>query len=113
MNKSAIILPLLVLLIITGNAFTLGERDEKPRQVEVSGIVRMVGNSPMNSLVISDENRDWYIEPKEEKKLMPFQQQTVTVKAQEYYCDRFFANGDPAGRQYFLKKIVIIEEQSE
>jgi hypothetical protein len=39
---------------------------------------------------------------------MPFQQQIVTVKAQEYYYDRFFANGTPAGKQYFFKKIVII-----
>jgi hypothetical protein len=108
MNKPAVIPPLLLLLIIAGNAFALGERDAKPRKVEVSGTVRMVGNSPMNSLVISNENRDWYIEPKEEKKLMPFQQQAVTVKAQEYYYDRTFADGSSAGRQYFLKKIVIV-----
>jgi hypothetical protein len=107
MNKPAVILPLLLLLIIAGTAFAFGGR-EKPREVEVSGRVRMVGNSPMNSLVISDENRDWYIEPNEEEKLMPFQQEIVTVKAQEYYYDRFFANGASAGRQYFLKNIVII-----
>jgi hypothetical protein len=111
MNKPAVILPLFILLCVAAAAFALGEREgngEKPREVEVSGRVRMVGNSPMSSLVISDENRDWHIEPKEEQKLMPFQQQMVTVKAQEYYRDLFFANGDSAGRQYFLKKIVII-----
>jgi hypothetical protein len=111
MNKPAVFLPPLIVLILAGTVFALGEREksgEKPRKVEVSGTVRMVGNSPMNSLVISDENRDWHIEPKEEKKLMPFQQQAVTVKAEEYYYDLTFANGGSAGRQYFLKKIVII-----
>jgi hypothetical protein len=108
MNKPAVILPLVIVLCIAGTAFALGKGDAKPRKVEVSGTVRMVGNSPMNSLIISGENRDWFIALKDEKKLMPFQQQIVTVKAQEYYFDRNYANGDFAGRQYFLKKIVII-----
>ena len=112
MKKTAAIVLRIMVLCIAGNAFALGEKEksgEKPRQVEVSGIVRMVGNSPMTALVISNENGDWYIEPKEERKLMPFQQQIVSVRAQEYYYDRFFANGSSAGRQYFIKKITIIK----
>ena len=111
MNKRAAVL-LFVLLYAAGNTFALGEREEnavKPQKVEVSGKVRMVGSSPMTSLVISGEDREWYIEREETKKLMEFQQQLVTVKAQEYYYDMVFANGTPAGRQYYLKNIVIIK----
>jgi len=111
MNKCAGVL-LFVLLYAAGNTLALGGKEEnsaKPQKVEVSGRVRMVGNSPMTSLVISGEDREWYIEQGETKKLMDFQQQLVTVKAQEYYYDRVFANGAPAGRQYYLKNIVIVK----
>jgi hypothetical protein len=111
-NRAAIVLFPLVLLCITVNAFALGNKDKdgsKPVKVEVSGMVRMVGNSPMNFLVISGENREWHIVSNEQEKLMPFQQQTVTVKAREYYYDRTFANGISAGRDYYLRNIVIIE----
>jgi hypothetical protein len=82
--------------------------DPKPLKVEVNGKVRMVGNSPMTFLVISGENREWYVEPDEQEKLAHLQQQTVTIKASEYYRDRVFANGRSAGRHYYLKDIVII-----
>ncbi|MCL2270182.1 MAG: hypothetical protein FWC24_02450 [Treponema sp.] len=106
---------LLLLLCVTGDAFAWGEKDGRAelRHVEASGIVRMVGNSPMNSLVISGEDREWHIESKETKKLMEFQQQTVTVKAQEYYHDLVFANGSSAGRQYYLKNIVIMKPKQQ
>jgi len=113
MRKSAVHLLLFFLLCIAANTFARGgeEKDHpKTRKVEISGKVRMVGNSPMTSLVISGENREWYIEPKEEKKLINFQQQTVTVRADEYYYDRVFANGASAGRQYYIKNIVVIRK---
>jgi hypothetical protein len=112
MSKFAMLLPLVFLCVIAGAA-ALGNKDgAKPVKVEVSGTVRMVGNTPMNFLVISGENREWRITPEEQEKLMPFQQQTVTVKAQEYYYDRSFANGTSAGREYYLKNIVIMKHQS-
>ena len=81
----------------------------EPQKVEVSGRVRLVGNSPMTSLVISGEDREWYIESGEKEKLMHLQQQNVTVIANEYYEDRVFANGTSAGRFYFLKDITVID----
>jgi hypothetical protein len=107
-SRPAIVLLPLVLLCITAGA--RGSNDgAKPVKVEVSGMVRMVGNSPMHFLVISGENREWHIVSDEQEKLMPFQQQIVTVRAREYYYDRTFANGMSAGREYYLKNIVIIE----
>jgi hypothetical protein len=108
-----VLVPLsLFFLCVAVNAFALGNKEKdgsKPQKVEISGIVRMVGNSPFSSLVISGEDREWYIVPEEQKKLMDLQHQMVTVKGQEYYYDRTFANGTYAGRQYYLKKIVIVK----
>jgi hypothetical protein len=98
--------------LCAANVFALGNKDKdasKPQKVEVSGIVRMVGSSPFSSLLISGESREWHIPPEEQKKLIDLQHQTVTVRAQEYYYDRTFANGTPAGREYYLKKIVIVK----
>ena len=109
-NPAAVIL-LLFFVLYAANIFALGREEKdrpKTRKVEISGRVRMVGNSPMTSLVISGENREWYIEPKEQDILIDFQQQTVTVRAEEYYYDRVFANGTSAGRQYYIKNIVLI-----
>ena len=113
---------LLLLLVSAGNLLPLGKREKKQtktqysepqrsslRKVEASGRVRMVGNSPMTSLVISGEDREWYIESGEKEKLMRLQQQNVIVIANEYYEDRVFANGVSAGRFYFLKDIVVVE----
>ena len=110
MNPCAVVLLVCSLWCVMGNASALGEKEHgtKPQKVEISGRVRMVGNSPMTSLVISGENREWHIAPEEEKKLLLLQQRIVTVKAQEYYYDRFFADGSPGGRFYYLKDIVII-----
>jgi hypothetical protein len=113
-----------LLLFTVGNLLPLG-RKEKSRsnsqnsepqrssllKVEASGRVRLVGSSPMTSLVISGKDREWYIESDEKEKLMHLQQQNVTVIANEYYEDRVFANGVSAGRFYFLKDIIVIDPQ--
>jgi len=87
-----------------------GSEKEKPgrQRIEVSGKVRLVGNSPMTYLVISADSREWHIEAKEQNKLMHLQQQTVTVSADEYYHDIYYANGNFAERHYYLKNITLI-----
>jgi hypothetical protein len=110
---------LFLLLFTARNLLPLGNREKtqaktqysEPQKVEASGKVRLVGNSPMTSLVISGEDREWYIESGEKKKLMHLQQQNVTVIANEYYEDLVFANGTPAGRFYYLKDIIVINPQ--
>jgi hypothetical protein len=103
---------LLVLVYVTGSVLAFGgkEKDKaQPAPVEASGRVRLTGNSPMAVLVITGENREWIVEPEEQQKLMHLQQQTVTVRGKEYYEDRVFANGSPAGRHYYLKDITGIK----
>jgi hypothetical protein len=107
----AAVLLTFVLLYAAGFIYARGESEKdtvKPQRVEVSGRVRMVGSSPMTSLVISGETREWYVEAAEKDKLMHLQQQTVTVRAQEYYQDMVFANGLSAGRHYYLKNITVV-----
>jgi hypothetical protein len=84
----------------------LAENEEMgDRQVRVSGRVRLVGSGLFPQLVISGEEREWYIDKEEESKLLEFQQQLVTVEGRESYTDLTFANGSPAGRRYTLKDI--------
>ena len=105
MNK--LLLLLVVLLCGAEPVPGMGKKDNA-QPVEVSGRVRLVGSSPMTSLVISGEEREWYIEQAEQGKLNHLQQQTVTVKAKEYYHDIVFANGTSGGRRYYLKDITVI-----
>jgi hypothetical protein len=74
-------------------------------RVRVSGRVRLVGTGLFPQLVISGQEREWYIDKEEEFKLLEFQQQLVTVEGRESYIDLTFANGFPAGRRYTLKDI--------
>jgi hypothetical protein len=109
MKNIKIIISISVLLLCAAlNVQAMGKKEPGQVKVTVSGTVRLVGSSPMSSLVITGEDREWYIEQSEERKLSQLQQQTVTVNATEYYVDLVFANGVPAGRRYFLKNITVV-----
>ena len=75
----------------------------------VTGAVRLVGNEPFSELVISGENREWYIAPTEEYKLRDLQQMIVTVEGIETVTNLRFANGFPAGERYTLDRITVKE----
>jgi hypothetical protein len=77
--------------------------------VQVTGRVRLVGNEPFTELVITGENRDWYIEKDEADKLNELQQRTVTVEGIQTVTTLYWAIGLPAGTRYSLKDIRIIE----
>jgi hypothetical protein len=112
MKNIKIIISISVLLFCTAlNVQAMGKKEPGQVKVTVSGTVRLVGSSPMSSLVITGEDREWYIEQSEERKLSQLQQQTVTVSGTEYYVDLVFANGVSAGRRYFLKNITVVRSQ--
>jgi hypothetical protein len=95
-----------------GDRAKQSQREEEGlREVAASGRVRLVGSSPITSLVITGEGREWHIEPEEKEKFMDLQQQEITFRAKEYYYDHIFANGTSAGRFYYLKDIVIIDQK--
>jgi hypothetical protein len=113
MKNLKIIISISVLLLYAAlNVQAMGKKEPGQVKVTVSGTVRLVGSSPMASLVITGEDREWHIEQAEERKLFHLQQQTVTVSGTEYYTDLVFANGVPAGRRYFLKNITVISPAS-
>jgi hypothetical protein len=77
-------------------------------KVRITGRLRMVGNSPFSELVISTEDREWYIDKKDEAPLRDLQQQIITVEGTETSIDLIFANGTPAGRRYTLRDVILI-----
>jgi hypothetical protein len=95
-------------LCIVFPALGLGQREAQKTAVEVSGRVRLVGSSPNTELVITGQDREWYVSAKDRKKLMKLQQQIVRVKGKESFVDLTFANGMSAGRRYILEDITIV-----
>jgi hypothetical protein len=97
-----------------GRADGANEDAPQDRPVRVSGRVRLVGTGVFPELVISGEEREWYIGKDEQSLLMEFQQRVVTVEGTESYADLTFANGMPAGRRYTLKNIRLVSaDQSQ
>jgi len=108
MNRKILFLTLAVFCVLGQFLYAKGNNEKKADEIVISGRVRLVGSGLINDLVITNDEKEWYIEKNESGKLWNLQQQNVTVSGKEYYIDLFFANGSPAGRQYFLKDIRII-----
>jgi len=79
--------------------------------VQVTGIVRLVGSSLFQELVITGSDNEWYIEKEDRDKLHDLQHRTVTVEGIETVTELKFANGTPAGQRRELRKIKIITVQ--
>jgi hypothetical protein len=86
-------------------------KKEKPVTIQVTGVVRLVGNGSFPELVISSENGEWYITKEDNKKLNDLQHRTVTVEGAETVIELKFASGLPAGVRRELKNITIIAVQ--
>jgi hypothetical protein len=76
--------------------------------VRITGRIRLVGNEPFTELVITTEERDYFIEKNEEYKLKELQQQTVTIEGIQTVISLQWASGLPAGNRYSLKDIRIL-----
>jgi hypothetical protein len=108
MNINRRVIAIVILLVSAVLANAAGIRENKAQTVHISGRVRLTGSGPLAGLVITTEDREWHIDQADQQKLWQLQQQIVTVEGTEYFRDLTFANGSPAGRQYFLKDIKII-----
>jgi hypothetical protein len=104
-----------LLAAVTATAAAMGadEGGEKPETVRVSGVVRLVGSSPVAELLISNERQEWHIEGRDRDKLWKLQQQTVSVEGEERTEQLTFANGRPAGERRYLGNIKIIDPDGE
>jgi len=102
------LIAIVILCVSATLANALGSRENKAQTVHITGRVRLTGSGPLASLVITTEDREWRVDQADQQKLWQLQQQIVTVEGTEYFQDMTFANGSPAGRQYFLKDIKVI-----
>jgi hypothetical protein len=83
--------------------------ERKQEILRIQGRVRLVGNMPFPSVVITDnENNDWYVEDADMELLRNRQQETVTVEGVPEYQDLVLANGEKIGVKRFLRNIRII-----
>jgi hypothetical protein len=90
-----------------------GGKKEKSAIVQVSGVVRLVGNAPLLELVITAPDAEWYVAKEDELLLRHLQHRVVTVEGSETVVKLKFANGIPAGERRTLKNITIIAIQTD
>lgn len=86
---------------------------ENQQFIKVSGIVRLVGNSPFTELVITGPDAEWFIAADDRAKLHDLQQRAVTVEGIETVTELRFGNGLPAGTRRELRNIRIINTNEE
>jgi hypothetical protein len=92
-------------------AFGAKEKDsgkDHPVVIQVTGIVRLVGNANFPELQIVNAQMVWYIARDEMDKLYDLQHRTVTVEGEETVMELKFGNGLSAGTRRDLKNIKII-----
>jgi hypothetical protein len=128
---------LLILCLFSGGIYPFGKRDEsgkkpviqedKPAQVpephkrslydtavqgqvvEITGIIRLVGNEPFNELVITEEGRQtWYIEGENRAILSRYQQRNVTIRGTVELQEMVLANGKYLGIRRILKDVSLM-----
>jgi len=78
--------------------------------VQITGVVRLVGNEPFSELVITGAGAEWFIHREDKDKLHHMQHQTVTVEGEEIVRELTFASGRPAGLRRELRNIRIISD---
>jgi len=108
-NKQYIIF-FVILFCITVSVFAFGGREKEVKKpvVQVTGMVRLVGNEPFTELVISSSEFVWYAANNEIHKLRDLQHRIVTIEGEETIIELTFANGMPAGIRRELGNIRII-----
>ena len=112
--NSAIRIAMVALFFCLAAALPAGGKKETPVQeekstlVQVSGIVRLVGNEPFTSLVISGTESEWYIDEEDRYKLKDLQHRAVKVEGAETVKEFTFPNGLLTGERRTLRNIKII-----
>ena len=87
---------------------------ENDAVIQVTGVVRLVGNEPFTELVITGLDHEWYIAENEKELFEHLQHRTVTVEGEETVIALMFASGLPAGDRRILSDIKIISvDESE
>ena len=98
----------LLFICLAAALSALGNKEEDA-VVQVTGRVRLVGSGPMPEIVISGQERQWYVAKEDSEKLKQLQHRTVTVEGKETVAELKFASGRSAGTRRTLSDIKIIK----
>ena len=98
----------ILLFLCLAAVLPAGGKKEKSTIVQVTGRLRLVGSGPAAELVITGQDREWYVAKGDQDKLKDFQHRIVTVEGAETITELKFANGMSAGERRTLKNIKII-----
>jgi len=116
MNRNFFLVLLFLCLAVSLPAFGSKEKNTgktaPPVKVQVTGVVRLVGNANFPELQIKNSEMSWYIATDEMDKLYDLQHRRVTVEGEETVTELKFGNGLSAGTRRELKKIRIISVDS-
>jgi len=118
MNRNIILMCLFLCLAASLFAFGVKEKENGKAAtdvtiVQVTGVVRLVGNANFPELLIDNSKMLWYITKDEVSKLYDFQYKMVTVEGEETVRELKFGNGMSAGTRRELKNIKIISVKQE
>jgi hypothetical protein len=108
MNKLQFVLAVTLVLRAVVPVHALGNK-EKNTVIQVTGVVRLVGNASFSELVITGADGEWHIEKSDAGKFHDLQHRIVTVEGEEKLIEMKFAGGLPAGTRRELKNIKIIK----
>jgi hypothetical protein len=98
----------LLLFVCLAAALPAGGKKEKRNVVEVTGVVRLIGNEPVTELVIFASDTEWYIAGEDAPKLKDLQHRTITVRGTLTVQERRLANGYHFGERRTLSNIEIV-----
>jgi hypothetical protein len=98
-----------VLFFLCGIILFAGDDDqEKPETTMVTGIIRLIGTGNFPQIVITTEDKEWYLPKEDADKLFNMQRRKVTVEGEGSKRELKFASGRSAGIRYELRNIKII-----
>jgi hypothetical protein len=96
------------LFLLCGIVLFAGGEQETSEVVKVTGVVRLVGTGNFPQIVITTQDKEWYVAKEDADKLHDLQQQKVTVEGEGTEKELKFANGRSAGMRYELRNVKII-----
>ncbi len=105
------LLLLLIAVPLSARGSKESEDTEKPT-VQVTGVVRLIGNAPFSEFVVRNDEGQWYIAKEDADKVRALQYQTITIEGEETVKEMTFGNGMSAGQRRELRNIRIISVQN-
>ena len=110
MNKKQICFFVLFFLCVI--VLFAGDDQENTETIKVTGVVRLIGTGNFPQIVITTEDKEWYLPKEDADKLFNLQHRKVTVEGEGSKRELKFASGRSAGIRYELRNIKIISIDS-